>query len=254
VPERRSTPAGDSSENDDLTVNVLAVGAHPLDVFFLCGGTLARYARSGHSVFIAVVCQPAAESATAAVEQVAALSETDTGRAASLIGATVDYLRVPAFSLRDDLETSLRVTEVVRRAQPDVILTHDPADYYSDHQQTSETVSTAAIMSRQVTIETESPPLSPRHCPEVIFMDTISGLGFEPEEFVDITEDFDMKRRMIECYESEVAQWRDDPVFSWLEWLEVNSRYRGIQSGVRCAEAFRRANKWGVRSTKRLLP
>jgi hypothetical protein len=109
-------------------------------------------------------------------------------------------------------------------------------------------------MARQVTIETESPPLSPEDPPEVIFMDTIGGLGFEPEEFVDISEHFHTKRRMIECYESEIAEWQDHPVFSWLEWLEVNSRYRGIQSGVRYAEAFRRANKWGVRSTKRLLP
>jgi LmbE family N-acetylglucosaminyl deacetylase len=242
------------SEKSASTVTVLAVGAHPLDVFFVCGGTLARYARGGHDIHIAVMSEPVSESERPPIEKLAAIREAETERAASVVGAMLDYLRIPAFSMQDDYETRLRLTEIIRKARPRVILTHDTEDYHAEHQQTSAAVMTAAMMARQVTIATESPPIPPTTAPEVIFMDTISGLAFEPEEFVDITVDYDTKRRMIECYETEVAEWQDHPVLAWLEWMEVNSRYRGIQAGVRYAEAFRRAHKWGYRSTERLLP
>jgi LmbE family N-acetylglucosaminyl deacetylase len=249
-----TSPGHDPSEKSAFTVTVLAVGAHPLDVFFLCGGTLARYARGGHDIHIAVMSEPTSESDSVRIDDVTAIREAETERAASLIGAMIHYLRIPGFSVRDDSETRLRVAELIRKAVPHVVVTHDPGDYHTDHQQTSAVVMTAAMMARQVTVVTESPPFPLPVGPEVVFMDTIAGLGFEPEEFVDITSVYDTKRRMIECYETEVAEWQDHPVLSWLEWMEVNSRYRGIQVGARYAEAFRRAQKWVYRTTERLLP
>jgi N-acetylglucosamine malate deacetylase 1 len=35
-------------------VNILAIGAHPDDVEFLCAGTLLKYHRQGHNIFIAL--------------------------------------------------------------------------------------------------------------------------------------------------------------------------------------------------------
>ena len=35
-------------------MNILAIGAHPDDIEFLCAGTLALYAKQGHKIFIAV--------------------------------------------------------------------------------------------------------------------------------------------------------------------------------------------------------
>ena len=36
-------------------MNILAVGAHPDDLEILCGGTLAKYAKLGHNVTMAVL-------------------------------------------------------------------------------------------------------------------------------------------------------------------------------------------------------
>ena len=35
-------------------MNILAIGAHPDDVDFLCAGTLALYALEGHKIYIAI--------------------------------------------------------------------------------------------------------------------------------------------------------------------------------------------------------
>ena len=54
---------------------------------------------------------------------------------------------------------------------------------------------------------------------------------------------------MMLAYESEISVWQDHPVLPWMEWMEVTGRYRGIQSGVRYAEAFRPLRKWGNMSS-----
>ena len=38
------------------TLKILAVGAHPDDIEFLCAGTLAKYANQGHQVVMGIVC------------------------------------------------------------------------------------------------------------------------------------------------------------------------------------------------------
>ena len=36
-------------------MRILAIGAHPDDIEFGCGGTLIKYARQGHEVFLLVI-------------------------------------------------------------------------------------------------------------------------------------------------------------------------------------------------------
>ena len=36
-------------------MNILAIGAHPDDIEFGCGGTLAKYAQKGHSIYMLVL-------------------------------------------------------------------------------------------------------------------------------------------------------------------------------------------------------
>ena len=36
-------------------MNILAIGAHPDDIEFGCGGTLLKYANAGHNVYLLVL-------------------------------------------------------------------------------------------------------------------------------------------------------------------------------------------------------
>ena len=38
-------------------MNVLAIGAHPDDIEFGCGGSLIQYGRKGHSVFLHILTE-----------------------------------------------------------------------------------------------------------------------------------------------------------------------------------------------------
>jgi len=90
--------------------------------------------------------------------------------------------------------------------------------------------------------------------PPICYMDTVSGLSFDPDEFVDISPVFELKRKMLECLETDVAPYRGHPVLDTMEWVEITARFRGIQSGVRYAEAFARSPYWGSSLPTRLLP
>ena len=233
-------------------MNVLAVGAHPMDILFLSGGTLARYHPAGHSISIVTMCSRPSENPDLPADDLVRARQQETLRAAALIGAQVHFLRLGVCGAWPDRDTRFPLAEIIGQVQPTVILTHDPADYCPDHECTSDLVRECDSVARQQGVITQSPPI--RETPEIVFMDTVSGLGFEPEEFVDITPVFDTKRRMMACYEEEIAAWQDHPVVAWMDWVEVHSRYRGMQSGVRYAEAFRRPRKWGLMRPRRILP
>ena len=229
-------------------MNVLAVGAHAFGTLFLAGGTLARYAADGHRVTLAIVYSPPPESL--APGETALAWENEALRAASLIGATVHHLRLDASNLSaGDGAAQSQLADVIREATPRVILTHDPLDHFSEHVVTSELVFRCrSVHGRRTGATAAADP------PEVIYMDTLSGLGFEPEQFVDITDVFATKREMIACCQREIEEWPNNPTLPWPDWLTVQSRYRGIQGGVGYAEAFRRPAAWGNMSPARLLP
>ncbi len=163
-------------------MNVLAVGAHPLDIVFLCEGALARCARAGHSVAMAYLALLMSEPPHFSLERLTATREEEPARALSLIGASVQFLRFEALLLFRTAENKLRVIELIRKVKPHVILPHDPEDYHPEHQVTTALVHESSLLARQYVVETESPPT--KTYSEIICMDTVAGVNFRPERFV----------------------------------------------------------------------
>ena len=93
----------------------------------------------------------------------------------------------------DNAESRNKVVEVIQYAQPDVIITHNPDDYMPDHTATSKLVFDAAF-----TATLPNWPSKTRKAAKLVpiyYMDTLAGVNFVPEEFVDITDEIDLKIR-----------------------------------------------------------
>lgn len=150
-----------------------------------------------------------------------------------------------------DLPTRAKLTAEIRRARPDLILTHAPNDYMHDHRNTSALALDAAFDATIPNIKTDAEPIP---LVPIYFMDTIAGVGFEPTEYVDISEHFQTKRRMLACHESQVAWIAAHDQADLMEAMEILSRFRGLQAGVPYAEAFRPHEVWGRLRAARLLP
>ena len=228
-------------------MNVLAIGAHPDDIETSCGGTLAKYAKQGHKVFIATATNGNVGSATLSREEIAAIRKEEARRAAAVIGAEYICLDYDDEMFFEDKAARLAFIDLVRYCKADVILTHNPEDYNPDHELTSKIINDIAVMIPVSKIETPNKPYD--KIPIIAYFEPVNGLGFVPTEYVDITETMEIKMAMCREHKSQVTWMQDNykdalgnEQKDFFDDYRTIARYRGIQCGVNYAEGFRMAN------------
>jgi LmbE family N-acetylglucosaminyl deacetylase len=223
-----------------MGMRILAVGAHPDDLEILCAGTLAKYSARGDQVFMAISTNGDVGSPRLPKEEIARIREQEARASAAVIGAELHWLGYPDEFLSDDEPTRLRYIDLVRQIRPDVVITHDPVcDYHPDHLTTGRLLWNIRVMTTVPNIRTQHPPCE--KIPALYFMDTIAGINFVPEEYVDITPAIEKKSKMLAAHASQADWLKDQYNMSYIEFMEICSRFRGLQAGVRFAECFRRS-------------
>lgn len=233
-------------------MHILGIGAHPDDLEVLCAGTLAKYVKHGHKVTMCHVNNGDKGHFQWSKEKTASVREKEALSSAKIIDAEVINLNISDGELFSNRESRLRIIEVVRHADPDVIITHAPNDYMSDHTATSEIVCQGSFYANVAKFDVES--LKTDKCAPVFFMDTVAGIDFIPTEYVDITDTFPTKLEMLKKHKSQTAYMEEFGNINLLEIVETVARYRGLQCGVQYAEAFRQYMVWPRMKAERLLP
>jgi LmbE family N-acetylglucosaminyl deacetylase len=121
----------------DVPARALAIGAHPDDVEFGCGGTLAKWAAAGCSIHH-LVCTDGSKGSWDPAEDTARLvaARQEEQRAASrALGGSGDvvFLAWPDGELEAGLRQRWEVAYWIRTLRPDVVLGHDPWKRYRLH-------------------------------------------------------------------------------------------------------------------------
>jgi N-acetylglucosamine malate deacetylase 1 len=227
---------------------ILSIHAHPDDAEILAGGTLARLAQLGHDVTIVSMTPGDCGSAEFSAEQVADMRRREAASAAALIGARYICAEFRDLAIFSHDASRRQVCEVLRRVQPELVLTASPIDYHCDHETTSTLVRDACFGASAPNYTTRSAqPAQPLAAiPHLYFMDSVEGLDRDgrtqvPDFFVDITAQFDLKRSMLAQHVSQ-RNWlrKQHGIEDYLEQMELWTRSRGTQAGVKYAEGFRR--------------
>lgn len=224
-------------------MNILAIGAHPDDVEFQVGGTLAKYAKNGHKIFTATATNGNVGSKTLSKEEIAKVRKEEAKNAAAIIGAEYICLDYDDEMLYDEKEVRLKFINLVRYCRADVILTHSISDYNPDHERTGKIIDDIAVMIPIAKLKTDSPPYD--KIPAIFHYEPYAGLGFVPTEYVDITDVIETKMAMCHAHVSQ-NQWMKDnysetigkSTDDFFEGARINALYRGIQCGVKYAEGF----------------
>jgi LmbE family N-acetylglucosaminyl deacetylase len=159
----------------------------------------------------------------------------------------------------DDKATRDKLVDIIRYAQPDLIITHNPDDYMPDHTAVSRLVFDAAFTATLPNYTDyehvySDPNGAPARVVPIYYMDTLAGVNFVPTEFVDISEEIDLKIQMLECHASQLVWMRDHDGIDFADMVKTCSRYRGYQCGADYAEGFRQCQAYLKGTTKRLLP
>ncbi|MFN8041378.1 MAG: PIG-L deacetylase family protein [Acidimicrobiales bacterium] len=131
------TPRGPVSVDLPVPSRALAIAAHPDDVEFGCGATLAKWAAAGCEVSHLILTDGSKGTWDEHADTVALAAERQVEQraAAAALGATgeVVMLGVVDGDLQATLDRREEVARWIRRLRPDVVLGHDPWKRYRLH-------------------------------------------------------------------------------------------------------------------------
>ena len=217
----------------DRSATIMAVGAHHDDneVF---AGTLARHKNAEWNV-VSVVMTDGVYIAGKALKEHIHIREDESRKAAEMLMMECVFLHLPEGNLQPTDESRLALVRAIREHPPTIVITHPPHDYHIDHMSTAAIALDAVLMAANPCILPEVPPCrQPR-----LYSTDAWFVPFEPDEYIDISDLIDLKTAMLACHRSQLPDGGRAPN-DMIELAVHQSRTRGIEAGVRYAEAFRR--------------
>ncbi len=225
-------------------MRILAIHAHPDDVEILAGGSLALLARVGVSLTVCTMTPGDCGSAEMGPEDIAAVRRMEAATAAAMLGADSICGEFRDMAIFNDDAGRRRVTQILREARPDIVITANHPDYHCDHEATHALVRDACFGASAPNYDRGAhAPLD--KIPHLYFMDSTDGIDrdgqiLRPEFLVDVAEVIDMKRALVGCHESQRNWLRkqhgiDDYVEKSIQW----TANRGKLAGLAFAEGFR---------------
>lgn len=231
-------------------MNILAIGSHPDDIEISCSGTLLKYVKQGDKVTVCHVANGNLGHVVIESEELRRIRGEEAKKAGSIAGIEVITCDIGDLLIYDNKEQRDKIVDVIRYAEPDLIITHSPNDYMPDHVTVSKLVFDATFAASVPRYNNgKAIELTP-----IYYMDTLAGVNFMPTEYVDITDEIETKLEMLNCHESQIKWMKDHDNIDFLEFVRTCARYRGLQCGVKYAEAFTQCYAWPKIKPKRLLP
>ncbi|MCC6858460.1 MAG: PIG-L family deacetylase [Bryobacterales bacterium] len=225
-------------------MRILAIHAHPDDVEILAGGTLVLLARAGHQITIATMTPGDCGSAELPPEEIAAIRRQEARNSAARIGADYFCLELRDLAVFNDGPSRRTVTEALRRARPEIVITASPVDYMCDHEAASMLVRDACFAAPARNYATASPVLEA--IPHLYFTDPLAGRDRDDcpvwaDFYVDVSSAFEEKKAMLAEHRSQ-REWlfKHHGIDDYLGSMEAWTREAGSKAGLEMAEGFRR--------------
>lgn len=225
----------------ETRLKILDIPAHPDDEIGPAG-TLAKYARAGHSVTIAWMTRGDMGHMTLPQDELAKLRTKEGESSAKILGANCRFLGFGDSAVPYNREATMLIVDLIREIRPNIIITHSPDERHPDHRNTYANVVDAMHFASLPLLKTAYPAFDP----DQLYFATD---GDNAEIYVDITETADLKLAAAKCHKSQYEEWLTDhqggtdknfptdPGVMYQHILDT-SRVMGIHSGVKYAEGF----------------
>jgi len=196
-------------------MKILAIGAHPDDIEVGCAGTLLKYSKQGHEIFLLIMTegQMGGDSSKRKEEQ---LKSSSILKPVDIIwGGYKDTELSPSMNqMVHDIEA------ILKQIKPDFTFVHFEEDTHQDHRTLTKATVTAS-----------------RYIRNVLFYEGPTTHNFSPTVFVDINESLNDKISMLLAHHSQVMKTNIEGL-SIIDIAKSTAIFRGIQGRVQFAEGF----------------
>tara|TARA_B100000989_G_scaffold244947_1_gene192042 strand:+ start:2559 stop:3248 length:690 start_codon:yes stop_codon:yes gene_type:complete len=168
-------------------MKILALCAHPDDIEIFMFGLLSIYKKEGNEVF-AMIATDGSKGGAKENKLLSKKREKEAIYALENLSRPI-FLNITDGELGEDPNHRKIIKENILKIMPDLIITHSQNDYHSDHRTLS--FLTSSVVSHYIPI---------------LYCDTLMGVNFNPNFYVDITDYFLLKEAAILKHKTQKPQ------------------------------------------------
>lgn len=233
-----------------MKLNILAIGAHPDDVELGAGATVAKMVSQGKKVGILDLTR--GELGTRGTAETRKQEATD---AAAILGVEIrENLGFRDGFFVNDEEHQLKIIEVIRKYQPEIVLCNAVEDRHIDHGKGADLVEKACFLSGLKKIETGQEAWRPKH-----IFHYIQWFPLKPDFVLDVSGFVEKKKQACFAYKTQfhdpTNSEPDTPISSILfqESIENRAKDLGMLIGTQAGEGFMLKGYLGLKDFEGLV-
>ena len=212
-------------------MKILALGAHPDDIEIFMYGLVSIYKKEGNQVFTMIATDGAKGGSQ--TDDLLIKQRAEEAKAGLKNLSTPTFLNIPDSELGEDPVHQKIIKENILNIMPDLIITHSQHDYHADHRSLS-----------SLTISAVS------HYIPILYCDTLMGVNFQPNYYIDITDHFKMKKEAVLKHNSQYPK-------RFVDLFKLMNTYRAAQCNApkgKYAEAYSFTSSFPFSDIRDLLP
>ena len=212
-------------------MKILALGAHPDDIEIFMYGLISTYKKEGNQVFT-MIATDGSKGGSPTDDSLSKKREKEAIAGLKKISKPI-FLNIPDGELGEDPVHRRKIKENILKIMPDLIITHSQNDYHSDHRHLS--LITKSVVSHYI---------------PVIYCDTLMGINFNPNFYIDITEHFLFKQEAILKHETQKPH-------RFIDLAKLMNSYRAAQCNAakgKYAEAYSFEPSFPFTDIRHILP
>lgn len=234
-----------------LKLDILVLSVHPDDAELGCAGTLLKHIALGKTAGIADLTR--GELGTRGSAEI---RDKEAAESARILGLSVrENIGLPDGFFENTKAYQLKIIEVIRKYQPEILITNAYHDRHPDHGRANMLVEESAFLSGLRKIETHvKGELQDAWRPKQV-LHFIQDNYIKPDILVDVTEFWDKKIESILAFGSQFfnPEWGDEPQTyisspDFIHVVEARAREFGKSINVKYAEGFTSRKILGVNS------
>ena len=222
-----------------INSSILIIAAHPDDEVLGCGGLLSKI--SGKSKISIIFIGEGSSCRYTNLNEKGIDNDIKERESASKKVAKkfnlhdLEFFNLPCgrFDQVPIIDINKIIESRISKFNPDIIFTHDPFDVNNDHK----IVYRSTIMSTRPNSVTNVPTICTYEVPSSTECGFSTEGQFAPNFFIELSKlDLESKFEGLSYYSSEIKKF---PFPRSLKGIEAYARFRGMQSAVQYAEAFK---------------